>query len=369
MDRLPAACPPRPPSSKRLARSSERLHDIAGSSWISPIRVGSGFTHRWLTSPPDRRTAGFGVATGSAAIRLERSCGAFPSLQPTGSCRVEFGVRFPDTDTANASPFRRRATSRSASSGTPTDLAASIVRRILGLLRARGGAQYPSVPDSARLVSRRRQAHRSPRSVQRQLSVICASAQVAGSGAEHVLLIVFFRRSPMFKVPASGGTPVPIRITGKLEPAFPQFLADQRHLIFYDGPPRGNGSIRVSSVDGGEATLLTRADGPGVFAPPNHLLFIRGAALMAQPLNPERRTLTGEPKVLVANASLGTLFAFRANVSASATGVLAFARPRGGSAGQLTWFDARASRLARCHRRRAVNSQSVVLSKRRPDLA
>jgi dipeptidyl aminopeptidase/acylaminoacyl peptidase len=95
----------------------------------------------------------------------------------------------------------------------------------------------------------------------------------------------------------------------------------------------------VASLDGGEARSLVASDAPGAFAPPDRLLFYRGASLMAQKLNQERLSLEGEPRVVAPNASIGVLFGVRALVSASATGVLAFGRPRGGSMGRLTWFD------------------------------
>ena len=60
---------------------------------------------------------------------------------------------------------------------------------------------------------------------------------------------------------------------------------------------------------------------------------------MAQTFNHDRLALEGSPALVASNVSQGTPIGVRASVSASATGVLAYARPRGGSVGQLTWFE------------------------------
>ena len=86
-------------------------------------------------------------------------------------------------------------------------------------------------------------------------AVICElplSAQIVFGAAWNASgVIVFPVRNQLFKVQASGGVPTPIPLTGKIEPAFPQFLPDQRHFIFYDGVQAGGGSIQVGSLDGG----------------------------------------------------------------------------------------------------------------------
>lgn len=92
-------------------------------------------------------------------------------------------------------------------------------------------------------------------------------------------------------------------------------------------------------MDSGDSTRLVDSDAPAVFVPPDHLLFVRGTALMAQTLNQERLALEGAPVVVASGVSSGVLFGYRASISASTTGVLAFTRPRGGSVGQLTWFE------------------------------
>jgi len=73
------------------------------------------------------------------------------------------------------------------------------------------------------------------------------------------------------------------------------------------------------------------------FAPPNHLLFVRGNALFAQTLDLHRLELTGEP-VLVAQPILGTA-AGRAGVSVSENGVLVHTGSVGVAGRTLVWVD------------------------------
>ena len=174
-------------------------------------------------------------------------------------------------------------------------------------------------------------------------TVICdlpPPAQSVSGGAWNASgVIVFDSGGQLFRVATTGGVPARIPVTGALEPSFPQFLPDQRHFIFHDGPPsrrRNDQSGFARRRRSQEARRLRRTRRVRTARPASVL---SRRVLMAQTLNQERLTLEGEPSLVAANASMGVLFGVRALVSASATGVLAFGRPRGGSTGQLTWFD------------------------------
>ncbi|HYN09090.1 MAG TPA: protein kinase [Vicinamibacterales bacterium] len=353
-DRLPAGLPP---AIDRLLKRclskdpAERLHDIADARLeitdalsartptIDRPKASAGAKERWLW---------VGLA-GAAAVTLATIWWSLsrPTDRTAPAPPVEFGVRFPDNHIPATglavSPDGRHIAAGifgNASQIWLHSLDSSETRRLAGT----EGSQFPFwSPDGTRLGFFGGGKLRTVDLAGGSASVICElplSARTALSGTWNTAgVIVFAVQQQLFKVPASGGVPAPIPVAGELEPAFPQFLADQRHFIFYDGRRSGGGAIKVASLDGGDAKTLVNSDGLGVFAPPNLLLFLRGAALMVQTLNLERLTLEGNPKLAAANASLGVLFGFRANVSASATGVLAFARPRGGSVGQLMWFD------------------------------
>ncbi len=162
--------------------------------------------------------------------------------------------------------------------------------------------------------------------------------------------ILFSAGSRILRVAASGGVPSrvdPIDGEGaNAMRAAPAFLPDGRHFIYHVAGSRG-GTIRLASLDSPETRHLVDSDYPATFASPSHLVFLRGAALMAQTLDPRTFEVEGPASLVadeVAPGYLGALVKYWLP-SASTTGVLAFVTTRGGSAGQLTWFD-RAGRIS-----------------------
>jgi hypothetical protein len=155
-------------------------------------------------------------------------------------------------------------------------------------------------------------------------------------------VIVFADGHGLFRVSvSSGSTPVEIPIVG-ISGALsgPMFLPDGRHVVFCAERP-GGGSIYLASLDGGTAASLGVSQCPGGFAPPDHVLFLRGGSLLAQKLDLDRLALMGEPRIVAQGVNRGAAGPWPTlTVSASDTGVLAFPTPRGGSSvGQLTWFN------------------------------
>jgi eukaryotic-like serine/threonine-protein kinase len=353
-DRLPSTVPQ---AIVRLLRRclskdpAERLHDIADARLEIADAMSvpaSGVDRKPAIARSNTRWV-WGALTTAVAIvgatvwwALARETGPAPSAPP-----VEFGVRFPD----NYFPSNGLAVSpdgRHIAVGIFANAAQIWVHSLeSSQTRPLAGAEGSLVPfwsaDSARIGFGSGGKLRSIELASGSAAVICdlppPARSVAGGAWNAAGVIVFESGGQLFRVATTGGVPARIPVTGALEPSFPQFLPDQRHFIFHDGPPSAGGTLKVASLDGGAARSLVPSDAPGVFAPPDRLLFYRGASLMTQKLNQERLTLEGEPSLVAANASMGVLFGVRALASASATGVLAFGRPRGGSTGQLTWFD------------------------------
>ncbi len=203
-----------------IARRRARDRGSAGCGWRwQPPRSITIATIWWALSRPAERT---------------------PPPPP-----VEFGVRFPDnhipaTGLAVSPDGRQIAVGvfGNASQIWLHSLDSSQTRPLAGT----ENAQFPFwSPDGARLgfsadgkLAAIDVAGGSP-------TVICElplSAQIVFGAAWNTSgVIVFPVRNQLFKVQASGGVPTPIPLTGKIEPAFPQFLPDQRHFIFYDGAP------------------------------------------------------------------------------------------------------------------------------------
>ena len=353
-ERVPADVPP---AVQKLLRRclnkdpSERLHDIADARLeiADAMSLPASGVDRNPAIARSRPRWVWVALTSAAAIvvatiwwALSRETGPAPPAPP-----VEFGVRFPDNHFPSyglaVSPAGRHIATGIFGNAPQIwvhSLESSQTRPLAGTEGSLG--PFWSA-DSTRIGFVTGGKLRSIEIASGSVAVICdlpPSAERNVGGAWNASgVIIFPAGSQFFKVAATGGVPAPIPVAGAVEPSFPQFLPDQRHFIFLDGPISWGGTIKVASLDGGEARALVKSDAPGVFAPPDWLLFYRGSSLMAQKLNQERQTLEGGPKLVAANASLGVLFGVRALVSASHTGVLAFGKPRGGSVGRLTWFD------------------------------
>jgi hypothetical protein len=116
--------------------------------------------------------------------------------------------------------------------------------------------------------------------------------------------------------------------------AFPSFLPDGRHFLFFSiGGPNARG-VYIGQLDDLNTTRLLDCDGPAAYSPTGHLLFIREDKLWAHSFDPVRRELKGEPFAVAGNVPRRTI------VSASAGGTIAFrSPPRDNGQRQLVWVD------------------------------
>jgi Tol biopolymer transport system component len=145
--------------------------------------------------------------------------------------------------------------------------------------------------------------------------------------------------SPILKVSVAGGEPTAVtRVEAPQQfgHAFPQFLPDGRHFLYYVlGGPQVHG-VYVGQIDGSETRRLLDADA-AVYAPSGQLLFVGQNALFAQEFDPVRLELTGNPfrvtEQMVVQAPAAAL-------SASGVGSILF-RTGLTTSGQrqFTWFD------------------------------
>jgi Tol biopolymer transport system component len=126
---------------------------------------------------------------------------------------------------------------------------------------------------------------------------------------------------------------------------WPSFLTDNHHFVFVvDSSKPERAGIYVGSIDGdAPRRILDASHAVAVFAPPDHLLFVRNNTLMAQSFDSVRAQLQGEPSTLADSVTPPDI-RNSAIVSASMGGLVAF----GGGTTQrrLAWFDRRGTRLA-----------------------
>jgi len=142
---------------------------------------------------------------------------------------------------------------------------------------------------------------------------------------------------------------------------FPKFLPDGNHFLFHTlGPGGGSGSVYLASLDSKSVTRLMDAnftqDGVNsdIKYAQGYLLFSRNRALVAQPFDPVKQTLSGEPTPIAENVA--------GDFSVSETGVLVY-RTIPGQSGQpltnLSWLDRRGKLISQVSTPGSVNSVSL----------
>ncbi|HSP91427.1 MAG TPA: protein kinase [Vicinamibacterales bacterium] len=165
------------------------------------------------------------------------------------------------------------------------------------------------------------------------------------------ILFAPYQRGSLWTVSERGGNAVEVTTTGKEllgTHRFPQFLPDGEHFIYLDRPapygPRSGSAVVVGRLGTTPpvarlvefATNAVYADG--------HLLYVRDGALVAQPFDPARRELRGEPTALVGDVLYNRRFSYGV-FSAGGSGILAFLSGRQSDLSQLVWRDRSGRRL------------------------
>jgi serine/threonine protein kinase len=152
----------------------------------------------------------------------------------------------------------------------------------------------------------------------------------------------------LFRVSASGGN---FTAVTKVDPSraesghfWPQFLPDGHHFIYLarTAKPETTG-IYLGSLESPESRMLVQSDAGARFAQPGYLLFLKERVLMAQPFDPDKLQLSGEPSMVAEqigyNAQNGrSFFCVSDNgILVYRTGVFALSR--------LAWFDRKGKEL------------------------
>jgi Tol biopolymer transport system component len=164
--------------------------------------------------------------------------------------------------------------------------------------------------------------------------------------------ILFGSAAGVMQVPANGGTPSHVTKAEANQPhVSPHVLPDGRRFLYLRGGEAGNRAVFIGSLDAKpeeqRSTPLVKTDYGVAYVPgPNPqnglLLYLRDAALMAQPFDAGRGELEDEPtsiveQVAVANvgpgASIGTGY-----FAASDSGTLVYFKPVSRNF-QLAWFN------------------------------
>jgi eukaryotic-like serine/threonine-protein kinase len=181
------------------------------------------------------------------------------------------------------------------------------------------------------------------------IRIICDAQDGRGGswGSSEMILFSPSRGGPIFRVPAEGGSPVPVT-SSSLESnialvgshRWAHFLPDGQHFI-YSNEPNGacnnRTEIHFASVDGKQDHMLLHACSNVSYAN-GRLIYWRDGNLMAQPFDPRRGILSGTPIAIADHVAFDALFGFGA-FSASTNGELLYRTGEGAIKAGLVWYD------------------------------
>ena len=146
----------------------------------------------------------------------------------------------------------------------------------------------------------------------------------------------------LWRIPWTGSEPV---AATQLKPsqvghAFPQFLPDGRHFLYYAlGTPETRG-VYVGHLDEpGAAKRIVDAAAAAVFSPPNRVIFLRGGTLFAQSFDLARLEVEGDPVVVAEQVALGDRGRPVPAVSTADTGLVAYRVSAGAGETRYRWYD------------------------------
>ena len=160
-------------------------------------------------------------------------------------------------------------------------------------------------------------------------------------GPQGVILFDGRANDPVWRVEAAGGVAKPVvtpdTAKGIMGAGWPAFLPGGRHFLYQTTAANPEDTtLMVRALDGTEGKPLLKTASQVVYAPPGYLLFVRDRTLVAQPFDPQKQEIRGEPVPL--GEGLGLDNVGLASISASANGVLAY-RPGQGARLRLLWMD------------------------------
>ena len=143
-------------------------------------------------------------------------------------------------------------------------------------------------------------------------------------------------------VSADGGAQTTILQGSPHDLAFPQFLPDSRHFLFYTGGPASGIYLgELGSQDPPQKLLDAQA---ATYAPSGHLLFVRQGTLFAQEFDLAQLKLTGSSTPVVEQIVVGQDPGVAA-LSVSTSGTVVYRTGPSNSRSQFVWFDRSGNQL------------------------
>lgn len=132
----------------------------------------------------------------------------------------------------------------------------------------------------------------------------------------------------IFRVPSTGGAPHQVTTIDasrlEVQHMWPEFLPDGRRFLYLSNVgPGGQRAVRLGSIDNVETRLVLENASHAAFVPPNVLMFVQGAALVAYPFDSGSAQLTGHAVTIAGDVGVRQPIG-RGAFSVSRTGVLVY---------------------------------------------
>ncbi|SRR6266480_287 len=151
------------------------------------------------------------------------------------------------------------------------------------------------------------------------------------------------------RVPSSGGTPVlissPDQSRGEDSHRYPMFLPDGKHFLYmtpsFSGQ-KGVDAIFVGRLGSNEKHFVVEADANAAYAA-GYLVFSRDKALLAQPFDLERFSVTGEPSTILTDVQI--LLPVKWVVFGASDSLLVAQTGSAANLSQPVWFDHKGHQL------------------------
>jgi serine/threonine protein kinase len=319
-------------------------HDIAAElKWISettnqrPTQI-LAFSKLWLAA-----ILLVGALLGGLAVHLLSTT---PPAQPAALAILSspgFTLNFSGLYGAPAiSPDGTRiVVAGSDNSGTRMLLLRSLDRTALTPLPGTDGASYPFwSPDSKQIGFFTANALKIVDVAGRSVIDLCTIEQGRGGTWNNRGEIVFGTRTTgLFRVPTSGGTPVPLtkHTAREANHRFPTFLPDGEHLAYVVQSPL-MAQVQVISPDDPRPTVLAGVISNVAFSQ-GRIFHVRAdGTLLAQRFNFERLSLEPDLEVIAKPVGYDGQFNYAA-FSVSPQGSIAYEEGSGSTANEVVWFD------------------------------
>ncbi|HEV8231856.1 MAG TPA: hypothetical protein VGQ75_05880, partial [Thermoanaerobaculia bacterium] len=166
-----------------------------------------------------------------------------------------------------------------------------------------------------------------------------------GSG---VILFTHSANTPVFRVPETGGDPVPATVfeaaRGDDRHRYPVFLPDGKRFLYWARAPRTDQTgVYVASLDSPHGRLVVKAQAMGLYAA-GQLVTVQQGVLVSYPFDEKTARVTGPPIRITEPIPTGNPPGY-APFSVAGREALAFSSPLARGR-QLVWFDRSGRRLS-----------------------